>query len=241
MKERSSGFHTALSSQINYWKNQKLEIERRSAPESSAPRADFPFVTVSREYGCGGYELAEILADRLNAISLRKAPWMAYDRKLLEQIASDLGLSHALTETLTTKARKQVASFFETTFSVYPSQVTVYRKLTEIVRTLATNGHVILVGRGSNIITRDMPLGFHVRLVASMDWKIDRIASLMNLKKKDAEKLIIEKNRNREGFFAEFARFDMSDPNNYHMVINNERFTVGQTADIIVAALTPMV
>ena len=145
----------------------------------------------------------------------------------------DMGLSHQLAEIMTLTARKTMTNFFQTTFSKFPPQVAVYKKLTETVMTIASNGYGIIVGRAGNAITRDMECGFHVRLVASMEWKINRISELMNLKKKDAEALILEKSRQRDEFLREFVRFDNSDVLNYHLVINNARYNSEEAAAII--------
>ncbi len=235
--KHSSKIDAVLTSQIKFWKQQKIEVEKidesRGAACDRREPGSCPFITISREYGCGGYEVAEALAGILNSSADSKAVWAAYDRGVLEMIGEDLGLTRELADTLTSKARGQFDDFFKKSFSAYPTQITVYRTLSETVRTLATNGHVIIVGRGGNIITRDMPNGFNVRLVAPLEWKAERIAKIMDMKKKDAEKLVVKKDRERVSFFQEFAKFNIADPNNYHLVLNNERFSSEEAAAII--------
>ncbi|HPJ38169.1 MAG TPA: cytidylate kinase-like family protein [Spirochaetota bacterium] len=225
-----------LSSQIKYWKQQKTDIEARAEilPEKKQNR--FPFITISREYGCGGYDIAAALVEFLNDGRSLKPEWAAYDRVVLEKISSDMGLSEQLTDTLTSSSRKQVTSFFETTFASYPSQLSVYRHLSETIRTLAANGRVIIVGRGGGIITRDMPKGFNVRVVAPVEWKAERMASINSIKKADAEKLVIKKNAEREKFFRDLVKFDIASPYNYHLVLNNQSYSTRDAARIIYEA-----
>ena len=196
-----------------------------------------PFVTISREYGSGGYEIGNRVAELLNGEPGIETTWAAYDKKLLGKIMDDMGLSSSLTDTLTTGARKSLTNFIQTTFSRFPPQVAVYRKLTETIRILASNGSVVIVGRAGNVITKDMPGGFHVRLTAPLDWRVERMAGILGLKKKEAEKIIKEKSNERNRFVKEYVKFDLEDPLNYDLVINNSRYSTDEAAKVVVSAM----
>ncbi len=220
-----------ITSQVRYWKIQKEAIDSDFKPKTKEIK---PFVTISREYGAGAYQVAEKVIELLNKEQNGEHPWAAYDRNLREKIANDMGLSESLAQTLTTSARNKMTELFQTTFSTFPPQVAVYRKLAEITRMLAYNGHVILAGRAANRITRDMPNGFHVRLVAPVNWRAERMSRLHNYTVKEAEQLIVEKDNEIDGFIKEFVKFDNRDPYNYHIVINMEFFNTDQVANIII-------
>ena len=140
-------------------------------------------------------------------------------------------------ETMTGNSRKTMTDLFQTYFDKFPPQVAVYRKLAETVRILAEVGNVVLVGRASNIITREIPKGMHVRVIASMDFRINNIVKVKKLSKKDAEKLILEKTRERDSFIREYLKFDVADNSNYDMVINNSNHTAEQVAGLILDAM----
>ena len=196
-----------------------------------------PFITISREYGCGGFDIATKLSEILNKTGSGDIPWAAYDRELLEKIISDMGISRTLAETLTASARNSLTNLLQTSFSSFPPQVAVFRKLAETVRILALNGHVIVVGRAGNRITSDMKGGYHVRLVASLDWKINRVSSMANISAGKARTLIHEKEAGRETFIREFVKFDVADPHNYDLVINNSNHTAEQAIPIILEGM----
>ncbi len=170
-------------------------------------------------------------------LSDEDAKWVACDRKVLEIIMKDMGLSQKMAEALTTTAQGQVAGFFQSTFVSMPPQVAVHRKLAETIRTIAVKGHGIIVGRAGNIITRDISGGFHVRLTAPLDWRVQRICTLTGMKPKQAEKIIQEKNQAREGFYREYLKFESPDPVHYHMVINNASYSTGEVSRIIMGAM----
>ncbi|MCX7678597.1 MAG: cytidylate kinase-like family protein [Spirochaetes bacterium] len=222
--------YKSVIEQIEEWEREKAA----KLAKKDELKGNYPFVTISREYGCGGYETANALAERL---SEKGKKWVAFDRKVIEYLMEDMKISRKLAETLTTQMQSQMSSFFREVFANYPPQVAVHRRLAETIRMLALNGYVIIVGRGGNIITRDLPKGFHVRLVAPMEWKTARMARLTGKKLKEAEKLIIEKSAARESFYKEYLKFDPINPHHYDIVINNAKFSAPEAAKLIVASM----
>ncbi|HSV95758.1 MAG TPA: cytidylate kinase-like family protein [Spirochaetota bacterium] len=236
---RTSSITTHINSQIATWQKQREKVDH--APRKAVPvRPSGPFVTVSREYGCGGFDVAEKTAEIINKERRPSPLWVAYDRAILDAMMQDLGLSSSLLETLTSPARKQIDNFLQTALSELPPQVVVYRSLAETVRTLATNGNVIIVGRAGRAITRGMERGYHVRIVAPLEWRVERIAGLSGLTRKEAEKMILEKGRSREDFLRRFVKFKSGDPSDYHLVVNNAEHGMDGAARMIVAGLSTM-
>ncbi len=88
-----------------------------------------------------------------------------------------------------------------------------------------------------NVITRDMTKGFHVRIVAPLSFRADRISRTHNIKHPDAEKLIIEKDAKRDGFIEEYVKHDNREPLNYHIVVNLGQMTVDEAAAAIVNSM----
>jgi len=220
-----------IFAQVTYWKQQKDQL----ATIEKSNR--LPFITISREYGCGGFEIAKRLSEIFND-ELKQAPqWAAYNRMILDRVMDDMGLSSSLTETLTTTARSGLTNLLQTSFSTFPPQVSVHKKLAETITLLALNGNVIVVGRGSNIITRSIKNGYHVRLVAPQSWRAERLVDKMNISKQDAVKLITDKTKQRDTYLKEYLKFDVADPHNYHLIINNAEHSVDQAARIIIESM----
>jgi cytidylate kinase len=160
--------------------------------------------------------------------------WAAYDKKILEKLMVDTGLSSSLIETLTGKARNNLTDVIQTFFSKFPPQVAIHKKVTETITMLALNGNVVIVGRGSNMITKKFKGGYHVRLIAPLDHRVDNVSKIMNVSKAEAAELINEKSKQRESYLKEFFKFDLTDPHHYDLMINEARFTVEHTARIII-------
>jgi cytidylate kinase len=151
----------------------------------------------------------------------------------------DTGLSSSLIDTLTGKARNKLTDLIQTSFSSFPPQVAVHKKLVETILMLAMNGNAIIVGRGGNMVTkaRKVEGGFHVRLVASLDKRAEKIAGVMNITKLEATKVIKEKTKLREEYMKEFFKMDISDPHHYDLIINDGTFNVEHSALMIIQGM----
>jgi cytidylate kinase len=237
------GYHKAMQkyidSQVRYWKEQKegVDLPVLKAKRAAAEKKDRPFITLSREYGSGAYEIGEKIIMLINEKYKSKPEWAAYDKKLLDNIVNDLGISETLAESLTSNTKQKLSDFIQTFFSKFPPQVAVYRKLTETMRRLAINGHVVLVGRASNMITRDIENGFHVRIVAPVQYRAGRISSWKNISMKEAEQIVTEKNKERDSFIKEFVKFDNTNPLNYHITVNLGQMSINEAAAVIVDSM----
>lgn len=222
-----------INKQMKFWESQKSKV--KTASEVDALK---PYITIEREYGCLGYDLAKKLINKLNEEQKSDPVWAAYDKQVLDRVMKDMGLSESLAKTMTDDARTQLANVLSTTFSSFPPQVSVYKKLAETIRMLAVNGHVVIIGRASNVITRDIKGGYNVRIIAPMDYKIKNVMKIKNVDKKEAEKLVIDNTTRRVNYIKEYVNFDITDPHNYHLIINAAKFSHDEMARIIIEGLT---
>ncbi len=220
-----------ISAQVSFWKQQKETI---ATPET---KSHHPFITISREFGCCGYEVAQKIVEIINEEYSPEPLWAAYDRNVIDKVTEDMGLSTSLVETLTGNARNTLTNMFQTTFSKFPPQVAVYRKMAETVAIIAANGNAVIVGRGANMITRSVEGGFHVRMVAPLNWRADKLLEKAKIAKTDALRELAEKEKQRQSFFREFLKFDVADPHNYHLLINNSHYTTEEAARMIIDGL----
>ncbi|HPS56993.1 MAG TPA: cytidylate kinase-like family protein [Spirochaetota bacterium] len=237
------GYHSAsmmmyIDAQVKFWKNQKDAIDQVEVKEKTrAASGQKPFVTISRQYGAGAYEVGEKLVTLMNERLKPEHAWAAYDRKLLDKLEKDLGLSESLAGTLTENARAKLTDLLQTNFSKFPPQVAVYRKLVENIRTLASNGNVVIIGRAGNIITEDMANGFHVRVVAPLHQRVERMSKILSVRYEEAKQIVMERDQKRDSFISEYVKHDNTDPLNYNLVLNMGKLSVDEAAEIIAASM----
>ena len=106
-----------------------------------------------------------------------------------------------------------------------------------VITALAEAGNVVIVGRGSSIILRDVPNVLRVGTVAQFE---DRVARVMELEQRDreqAEKTVVARDSARAYYFKRFFDIDNpDDPKLYHLVINTSVVDWGYASDLIVRA-----
>lgn len=167
-------------------------------------------MTLARELGAGDTGFAPTVADRLG---LR-----VYDRDLLEQEAKRLGVPEADLD----KIDEQPAGIFQRFLpgSLYRRY---FEALGQLMEELAARGDVLIVGRGGSRFLHDRPRAFHLRLVAPMSTRVQRVMEHRWLRQEPAKKLIAESDGQRRRFYQDYFGVEWSDPSEYHMTLNSGR------------------
>jgi hypothetical protein len=228
MKEILSIDHALVYQECNWKLRKKVDMEGKHA---------LPFITISREYGCLGYNVGQAIVNIFNDQNRDDPRWVLYARNVLERLSEDMDISYELAETLTEKAKGSMTDYLRVIFSTYPPEAVVYRKLVEIMRIIAANGHAVIIGRVANVITKDLPKGFHVRIIASPEKKIQNIINQYNISQKEAKKILEQKSEEREKFFLKRLKVDTTDPALYDLVINATNYTINDTAKLIIGGM----
>ena len=157
-----------------------------------------PYITLSRQWGCGGVELGELLIAKLNERDPEQR-WKLYQKELLKQLAEDTGL----TEEILDKERKSKPSLLKDFLrglkkNAIPDCYEIRNKITMMVRTIAFEGHAIILGQGGTAATGDLANGLSVRVEAPRDWRVARICRREGLEKQAAIARIEEIEEERE-------------------------------------------
>ena len=199
-----------------------------------------PFITVNRDFGCEALAVSKKLADYLNQRYQPTIPWAAYDRELLDRVAGELHLRREIVETVDGAHRSAMKGLFDTLLNNSVDEVVIFRRLAEVVRSLAIHGHSIIVGRGSHLLTKGLRTGLHVRLVAPRDWRIKQIATSRRVSLSAAKRIVAEGEKDRLHFLQTHFVNDPERPFSYDVVIDVARFSPVEAVQIISAAvLTP--
>jgi cytidylate kinase len=121
------------------------------------------------------------------------------------------------------------------TFSPHwKSEKDYFQLLCRHIVTLANEGNVILVGRGSAFITQSMKNCKHFRLYASDEFKIKSIGRRMGFSPAEAARLIEQRQHQRDLAIRAFLDRDARDLSVYNLVFNNDRNSAEKIARTIV-------
>ena len=219
-----------------------IELPRSERP--AAEPAVMPFVTISRQAGAGGTTLAQHLVERLNDVDPDlDRTWTCWDRELVERVANDHHISQELIDSLEDVHRTWLEDFF-TGLSLgdeadQPDELAVYHRVAATVRALAQLGRVVIVGRGGVCITRNMPGGTHVRLVAPVK---DRVAFMMrkfNVSHDVAAEHVRRLDRNRESFYRRYWPTHPLASEMFTVTLNTANLREDQLADCLIPLIAP--
>ena len=142
-----------------------------------------PFITISRQYGCDGYELGDLLVKKLNERA-GDGKWRVFKKELLKQLAEDTGLTEAVIEKERLSKPSLLKDFFRgMRHKGLPDGYEVRNKITIMVRTAAFEGHAIIIGQGGTAATRDLDGGLSVRVEGPKEWRIARVSVRQGLRR----------------------------------------------------------
>lgn len=209
-----------------------LEADRKSA--SIRARQPGPAVTISYQSGSGAHEIAQRLAAALQAAE-SKAPvaWTVFDRHLLEKVLEEHELPKALAKFMPEERRSFIQDAMEELVGLRPPSWVMVPKIAETVLHLADAGHVILVGRGANFITAHMPNVFHVRLIASLPQRLERVQTLNSLTPEEAARFLRDEDRSRNRYSKEHFHKSIDEALAYDLVLNTDHIALSDAVELI--------
>jgi len=105
--------------------------------------------------------------------------------------------------------------------------------LQNIVTRIADEDNIVILGRGSQYILQGRENVIHLLLVADLDDRIKFLEKMWKLKKKDAEKEIITREKRRDSFMKYFELGPPNSPNLYHLVLNTSKIDFDQAKKIV--------
>src|ERR1700681_4382892 len=180
-------------------------------------------ITIEREYGSGGGEIAKLLATRLG--------WKLYDQLLTEEIARLAKCSKAVVEVREERTDPLYYRLFKSFLrGSYEGSLNAHKlnlvdsesilKLTEqVVHHAAKKGNSVIVGRGSQHFLRDRPDTLRVFLYAPRENKVRRLLA-RGKSEKEAEQLVDSVDRERADFIQKYFHVEWPDRAIYHTMMN---------------------
>ncbi|MBD1401353.1 AAA family ATPase [Pelovirga terrestris] len=189
-------------------------------------------ITLTREFGCQAYALAEALQKRLNTRT-KGEPWVVVGRQVIDEVAKLSGFTAEQIDNSenTPAALKSIFSMFLDRSSAEETEV--FAHMRRVMRGFAKRGNCIIVGRGAPYVTQDLPNCIHLRLVAPMDFKIANISSKYGMDQAAARDHIDRLQGQREAFVRRFVNEVSERPAVYHLIMNDARMPTEGLAQLV--------
>jgi len=213
-------------------------LQSPHGPAHVSRQVHAPAVTISRQTGAGGIPIADKLAERLNAHRPRgTVTWTVFHKNLVEKVLEEHHLPARLAEFMPEDKVSGIADAVEELLELHPSSWSLVRQTTETILGLAELGHVILVGRGANVITARLSHVFHVRLVGSLDQRAVRVQEHYRLGRRAALAFLRREDAGRARYLRKYFKKDVDDPLLYHLTINTDNVSMEEAAEMIGSAV----
>ena len=118
----------------------------------------------------------------------------------------------------------------EVTDSLYMKTITV------IIRELGDRGDIVVLGRGSQMILRELPGALHVLTLAPRELRVQRLAEREGVAEAEAAKRLDDSDKARSAFYHKFWKVDVNDPRLYDLTIETSHLSFEAGAELVAAA-----
>ena len=199
-------------------------------------------VTISRQYGSGGAEIAARLARRLR--------WHVVDHALVERVASELGISQEEAEAYDERSEGVIGQLLNSLQYIYPlylpsaapeaflfDEAASNETVNKMVRAAAAQGHVVIVGRASQVILAGLPDVLHVRIIAPFEQRVATVMRREGLDRHSAEARIRRKEHERARYLERQSRHKAEEAQLYDLVLKTSRLDLESAVDLICSSL----
>jgi len=199
-------------------------------------------ISISREYGSGGGEIATRLATHLK--------WQLIDHEIVERVAIEMGTSLGVAEAQDERTEGIIARTFKNIQSLQPAYMvgasteaflrneeTYLKTVRQIVLAAVAQGHVVIVGRGSQLLLAQQRDVLHVRIISPFEKRVDYVMKRERIDRTAAESRIKMKDHDRMKHLEIAFHRKPEDANLYDIVLSTSFLDLDSAVEIITLAL----
>jgi len=200
-----------------------------------------PVITISRELGSGGDQIADLLCDKLGYCRVDKAVLS----KIAEEAGVDVKAVLAKERDVTSKPKlisDQMTSLYGRQPGAFGRKSelddqTYARVVRETMEKFAQQDNAILIGRGGQMVLRDWPGALHIHLYADQEARAQRLMERYNITRLDAQRRIERSDEQKRLFIRNMHKnANWKDLRYYHLAIDTSHVALETAAQIIMVA-----
>lgn len=196
--------------------------------KATPPQRPAPVISVSRQYGAQGAELARRVAEQLG--------FHLWDQEILHEIARHAHVSERMVAAFDEHHRASVVETVRSMMRMGPLSASEYfHELARLVHSIAAHGAAVLVGRGVQFML-DPSTMLRVRAVAPLDLRVRGLRERRNLSDAEARAAIATVDADRRAFTRDHYGRDADDPAGYDLLINTGSVPLERAVSLVVAA-----
>ena len=185
-------------------------------------------ITIGREFGSGGREIGELIADHYKI--------KCYDKDLLARVARESGFCQEMLENHDERPTNSFMynlvmdtysfGYNSSSFVDMPISHKVFLAQFDTIKKIANNESCVIVGRCADYALSDYPNAINVFIHADKEFKINRIAEQMNLSKEDAEDLITKTDKHRSSYYNYYTSKKWGSSQSYDLTLDSSKLGI---------------
>jgi len=181
-----------------------------------------PIITISRQFGSLGDQIARATADALGYRYVEKSE--------ISETLADFGFSIA-----------ELDKYDEKKPSIWRSLSVRKEQFAHLIQAavyeLAAANNAVIVGRGGQVILKDVPGTLHIRIVAPYETRFCRLVKERGYEKNDAQRALKQSDRDSAGYLHTYFDADWNHCDQYDLVLNTRSIMVSDCIEIIARAV----
>ena len=189
----------------------------------------FPMITISRQYGTGGHDIGEKLAEKLDL------PF--YDKDIIAIASKESRFGEkafeAAEETATTALGYALSNRSNRSLYGMPLNDQLFMVQAGVIRNVADRGPAVFVGRCADYVLDGYKEAINIFLQANMDARIKTVMARDRLSAREAEARIKRLDKSRATYYNYYTDRKWSDLGNYDIVLNVSHLTTEEAADLL--------
>ena len=199
-----------------------------------------PVITIAREYGCAAKYIARQLSEDITRKMKVKgidSSWRYINKEILAESARELELDPAKIRYVFQYEQKGLIDevLSAQLNKYYKSDRKIRNTIAMVIRNIACEGNVVIIGRGGVSIVHDIPRSLHVMLEAPLEWRALRISEKYSISQEEARKECIETDKKRQQF-RDYFEGKNTDYTRYDITLNCMTLSIDEIVKIIIKA-----
>lgn len=218
---------------INYLNKR---IDYSESKYKNKPDSTNPVICISREAGCGGVKIAEILASKLDTMT-HPHKWKVISKEIVVKGAKELDMEEHKLKNIIKESDRNLFDDILSAFGDkrFKSKKRIGKTLKEVISSIEEEGYCIIIGRASHIIARNNKKALLLRFRAPMEWRINKIMKKFKLKKEESREFINKVESERMNLRAIIAG-NITETEEFDLTLNLSRLDNEKLVDIILYA-----
>jgi uncharacterized membrane protein YczE/cytidylate kinase len=187
-------------------------------------------ITISREYGSGGYEIGRKLAQELG--------FKFYDKELVQLTAEQSGFTPQYIQEHEQKlASSLLHSLYEQNYEYINEQKppldALFMVQSKIIRDISEKENCVIVGRCANFILKNNPNSFNIFIHADNQFRLNRIMEENKIDRETAEKEMEKTDKGRANHCKYYTGKSWNDISNYHFTTDSSVYGIENSVNLI--------